>query len=121
VRKKSFGLAFSGLLFALCFSVEAQQPTKVPRIGYLTGSSAPTVTTSDLNADAFQQGLRELGYIGGKNILIEYRYVEAKEDRIPSLVAELVQLKVDVLVSPTLAGIRAAKQAIKIPIVVVTN
>ena len=72
--------------------------------------------------EAFRQGLRDLGYIEGKNILVEYRYAEGKLDRIPSLVAELVQLKVDVLVVATLPAIRAAKQATKtIPIVMVTT
>ena len=52
-------------------------------------------------AEAFRQGLRDLGYVEGKNMVVEYRYAEGKMDRIPSLVAELVQLKVDVLVSPT--------------------
>ena len=70
---------------------------------------------------AFRQGLRDLGYIEGKNILVEYRYVEGKRDRVARLVAELVQLKVDVFVSSTLPAIRAAKQATKtIPIVMVT-
>jgi len=73
--------------------------------------------------EAFRQGLRDLGYIEGKNILVEYRYVEGKSDRAPSLVAELVQLKVDVLVLEAgLPAIRAAKQATKtIPIVMVTT
>jgi putative tryptophan/tyrosine transport system substrate-binding protein len=103
-------------------SAEAQQPTKIPRIGYLTGSSPPTNTTPDLNADAFQQGLRDLGYVEGKNIQVEYRYLEGKEDRNPTLLAELLQLKVDVLVVISLGSIRAAKQATKtIPIVMVTN
>ena len=71
---------------------------------------------------AFRQGLRDLGYIEGKNILVEYRYAEGKADRIPGLVAELVQLKVDVLVFPNTTAIRAAKQATKtIPIVMVTT
>jgi len=110
------------MLLALSFSAEAQQANKIPRIGYLTGTSAPTATTPDLNADAFRQGLRDLGYVEGKNILIEYRYREGKPNRAPSLVTELVQLNVDVLVSPDLAGILAAKQATKtIPIVMVTN
>jgi putative tryptophan/tyrosine transport system substrate-binding protein len=102
--------------------VEAQQPSKVPRIGYLTGTSAPTITSPHLNADAFRQGLRDLGYLEGKTILVEYRYAEASEDRLRALVAELVQLKVDVLVSPALPVIREAKQATKtIPIVMVTT
>jgi putative tryptophan/tyrosine transport system substrate-binding protein len=101
---------------------DAQQPTKVPRIGFLSGRGTPTPTTPDPNADAFRQGLRNLGYVEGKNILIEYRYAGTKEDRTPSLVAELLQLKVDVLVIPYLSAIHAAKQATTaIPIVMVTT
>jgi ABC-type uncharacterized transport system substrate-binding protein len=105
------------LLFALSFPADAQQPVKVPRIGFLSaaGPEAPAIA-------AFRRGLRDLGYIEGKNILIEYRYAEGKVDRIPSFLAELVQLKVDVLVVQTLVGIRDAKQATKtIPIVMVTT
>ena len=99
---------------------EAQQPKKVPRIGYLSGRGDPS--TPDPLVDAFRQGLRDLGYVEGKNILVEYRYAEGKLDRIPSLVAELVQLKVDVLVCPAFTSIRAAKQATKtIPIVMLIN
>jgi putative tryptophan/tyrosine transport system substrate-binding protein len=98
---------------------DAQQPGKVPRIGYLTATGAEG---SWANLEAFRRGLRDLGYNERKNILIEYRYYEPKLDRMPNLVAELVQLKVDVLVSPTLPRIRAAMQATKmIPIVMVTN
>jgi putative ABC transport system substrate-binding protein len=108
--------------FAMCGAVATaqQQAKKVPRIGYLSGRGDPS--TPDPLVDAFRQGLRDLGYIEGKNILVEYRYAEGKLDRIPSLVAELVQLKVDVLVSPSLPAIRAAKQATKtIPVVILTN
>jgi putative tryptophan/tyrosine transport system substrate-binding protein len=99
--------------------VNAQQPKKIPRIGYVSGAD-------DLNnpgpEEAFRQGLRDLGYIEGKNILVEYRSQEGKADRGPSLVAELVQSKVDVLVLVTSPAIRAAKQATKtIPIVMVTT
>ena len=100
--------------------VHAQQPNKIPRIGYLSGAGDPS--NPGPNVEAFRRGLQELGYIEGKNILVEYRYIEGKRDRVPSLVAELVQLKVDVLVSPNLPSIRAAKQATKtIPIVMVIN
>ncbi len=99
-------------------SAEAQQAKKVPRIGYLTGST-PDAGKSGLAA--FHQGLQDLGYVEGKNILIEYRYAEGKLDRSPSLAAELVQLKVDVLVVTYLPGARAAKEATKtIPIVMVS-
>ena len=110
------------VMLAVGVIAEAQQPAKVPRIGYLTGSSAPTNTTPDLNADAFRQGLRDLGYIEGKNIVVEYRYLEGKEDRASTFLAELVQLNVDVLVVISLSSIHAAKLATKtIPIVMVTN
>jgi ABC-type uncharacterized transport system substrate-binding protein len=103
-------------------SVEAQQAKKVPLVGVLSGRGAPTHTTPDPNADAFRQRLRELGYIEGKNILVEYRYTEGRTGSIPSFVSELVQLKVDVLVITPPSAIRAAKQAIKtIPIVIVTT
>src|ERR1700730_10083725 len=111
MKKNLFQLTLWELLFALCFTAEAQQPTKIPRIGYLSGRGNPTPSTPDPNAEAFRQGLRDFGYIEGKNILVEYRYAGSKEDRIPSLVAELVQLKVDVLVSPYQPAILAAKQA----------
>jgi putative ABC transport system substrate-binding protein len=119
MRRKFFGLTLSTMLFALCFPVEAQQQ-KIPRIGYLAGSGDPNNPGPEVVA--FRQGLRDLGYIEGKNILVEYRYryAEGKQDHIPSFVAELVQLKVDVLISPLGPAIIAAKQATKtIPIVVV--
>ena len=114
--KKITVLTLCALLIALCCSVDAQQPKKVPQIGFLAGSrEGPSVR-------AFQQGLRDLGYIEDKNILIAYRYVDGNVDRIPTLVAELVQLKVDVLVVATLVGIRTAKEATKtIPVVMVTS
>jgi putative ABC transport system substrate-binding protein len=113
-------ILFVVALLAVAVIADAQQPKKVPRIGYLSGAGDPS--NPGPNVEAFRRGLQELGYIEGKNILVEYRYIEGKRDRIPSLVAELVQLKVDVLVSPNLPAIRAAKQATKtIPIVMVTN
>ena len=108
------------MLLTVAVVTEAQQPKKIPRIGYLSGAGDPS--NPGPNVEAFRRGLRELGYIEGKNILVEYRYIEGKRDRVPSLVAELVQLKVDVLVSPNSPAIRAAKQATKtIPIVMVIN
>ena len=83
------------LLFALCVSVQAQQPKQVPRIGFLTTSPS----TFPDRIEAFRQGLRELGYIEGKSIVIEWRYSEGKNDRLPALAAELVRLKVDVIVA----------------------
>ena len=108
------------LLFALCSSAAAQQPANIPRIGYVSGSGNPKAPGPLV--EGFRQGLRDLGYIEGKNILVEYRYtVEGGLDRIPGLVTELVQLKVDVLVATSTSAIRAAKQATKtIPIVMVS-
>ena len=99
---------------------QAQQPPRIPRIGYVSGPGGPNnPSPAD---EAFQQGLRDLGYIAGKNILVEYRYAEGNLDRLPGLVAELVQLKVDVLFVSNLPAIRAAKEATKtIPIVMVTT
>jgi len=81
MRRKVIGIALSAVLYALCGSADAQQAAKVPRIGYLTGTSAPTITTPDLNADSFRQGLRDLGYIEGENIQVEYRYADRQTDR----------------------------------------
>ena len=92
-------LTLCALLLALSFPVEAQQPKRVPRIGYLAAGFPPSDSAAPLhpNAEAFRQGLRELGYIEGKNIIIEYRYAEQKFERFPELAAELVRLKVDVI------------------------
>ena len=103
------------MLFALCSSAEAQQPTKIPRIGFLTRRSLSAISA---RIEAFRQGLRELGYVEGKNIVIEWRYAEGKLDRLPALAAELVRLKVDVIVTSGPTATRAAKEATStIPIV----
>jgi putative tryptophan/tyrosine transport system substrate-binding protein len=109
-----------GVTFALCGAVAAaQQPKKVPTIGYLSGGDP---SNPEPGVKAFRQGLLDLGYIEGKNILLESRYAEGQNNRMASLVAELVQLKVDVLVSPVGPAIRAAQQATKIiPIVMVAS
>lgn len=86
----------SAMLFALCFSASAQQPKRVPQVGYLSASSASEALP---RAEAFRRGLRELGYVEGKNIVLEFRYAEGKFDRLPALTAELVRLKVDAIVS----------------------
>jgi putative tryptophan/tyrosine transport system substrate-binding protein len=102
------------LLLTLSFA-QAQQSKKIPRIGFLAvlPSSAISAWT-----DAFRQGLRELGYVEGKNIVIEWRYAEGKLDRLPALAAELVRLKVDVIVSAGSTATRAVKEATStIPIV----
>jgi putative ABC transport system substrate-binding protein len=118
MKKNIFGFTLCAMLFALCLPVQAQQPTKVPRIGYVSARAAVSLPRS--SSEGFRQGLRDLGYIEGKNIVVEYRYSEGKNDRMPSLVAELVQIKMNILVSGIGPAIRAAKQATKmIPIVVV--
>jgi putative tryptophan/tyrosine transport system substrate-binding protein len=94
---------------------EAQQAAKIPRIGYLAGASRSGNT---VRREAFLQGLRQLGYEEGKNIFIEYRYAEGKFDRLPALAAELVQLKVDLIVTVGTASTRPANDATRtIPIV----
>jgi putative tryptophan/tyrosine transport system substrate-binding protein len=110
-------LALAGLLIALSFPAEAQQAKKVARIGYLSRSSEsgnlPRIA-------AFRQGLRDLGYIEGQNFVIEYRYAEGKSDRLPALAADLLRLKVDVIVAPGTGPVSAAKKATRtIPIVMV--
>src|SRR5262245_30785475 len=114
-KAKVVGLALCAMLFALYFSAEAQQPKKIPRIGYLWPGN-PTSETTD--SGAIRQALRELGYIEGQSIASEYRYADGKPDRFPELAAELVRLKVDIIVVAGNAPIRAAKNATKtIPIV----
>ena len=103
------------MLFALNSPTEAQQLTKTPRIGYLTGSSVSAITD---RIGAFRQGLRQLGYVDGKKILIEWKSAEGKVDRLPTLAAELVRLKVDIIVTTGASPTRAAKEATNtIPIV----
>jgi putative ABC transport system substrate-binding protein len=110
-----FGFALCAILFALCFSAEAQQPPKVPRIGYLSGSPASSIKA---RTEAFRQGLRDLGYVEGNNIVIEWRSGEGKRDRFPAVAADLVHLKVDLIVTAGPLVTRAAKQATStIPIV----
>jgi putative tryptophan/tyrosine transport system substrate-binding protein len=116
MRRKVFGLTLSAMLFALSVSAQAQQPKKIPRIGYLVVNDAATEST---RSEGVRLALRELGYMEGQNIAFEYRYAAGKLDRFPELAAELVRLKVDIIV---VAGgntlIRAAKNATKtIPIV----
>jgi putative ABC transport system substrate-binding protein len=94
---------------------QAQQPTKIPRIGFLAASS---VSANATRAEAFRRGLRELGYVEGKNIVTEYRYADGKFDRLAALAAELVRLKVDIIVSAGPTATRPAKEATNtIPIV----
>src|SRR5262245_28241812 len=94
---------------------QAQQPQKVPRIGFL---NAPPTASIPARIEAFRQGLSELGYVEGKNIVIEYRSAEGKAERVPDLAAELVRLKVDIIVSSGPTSTHQAKKATStIPIV----
>jgi putative tryptophan/tyrosine transport system substrate-binding protein len=112
-------LAFTAILFIFSISAEAQQAGKIPRIGI---ASSGTASNPGPTVKVLQQGLRELGYVEGNNILLEYRFYEGVSERSPALIAELVKLNVDVLFSVQTQGIRAAKQATKtIPIVMVTT
>src|SRR5215475_14579223 len=115
-NKKLIDVALCALVLAFGFSVEAQQPKKVPRIGYLSASDAARESS---RAEAIRLALRELGYIEGQNIAFEYRYAAGKRDRFPELAADLVRLKVDIIV--VVGGNRiipAAKDATKtIPVV----
>lgn len=119
VSKNVVCFALCVVLFALCGSAESQQSKKVPRIGYLTG---PPLAATVRVRDAFRQGLRELGYIEGNNIVIEWRSWEGKPDRQQAVAAEFVRLKVDVIVAVGSGDIRAAKKATTtIPIVMVNG
>ena len=114
-----FSILFVVMLLAGAVMAEAQQPAKIPRIGYL---SAASLSTSPARIEAFLQGLRDLGYVEGKNIVIEYRFAEGKFDRLPALVAELVRLKVDLIVVTGVGDLRSAKEATAtIPIVMVVE
>ncbi|MDO8700709.1 MAG: ABC transporter substrate-binding protein [Deltaproteobacteria bacterium] len=115
MRIKVIGFALGALLLALGFPATAQQPTKIPRIGFLVASS---LSANLARTEAFRQGLRALGYVEGKNIVIEWRYAEGKADRLPSLAAELVRLKVDIIVTAGPAVTHPVKEATTtIPIV----
>src|SRR5438445_6181555 len=114
MERRTFMALVSGGFLAAPLAAEAQQAAQIARIGYLTSSPA-----GNLHApEAFLQGLRDLGYVEGRNIVIETRDAEGKPERFPALAAELVALKVDVIVAPPTAAAVAAKQATKtIPIV----
>jgi len=113
--KKKILLFVLAIILAIVHLAEAQQPKKIPRIGYLSLTSP---SFSSPYRGAFQQGLRELGYVEGKNIIVEYRFAEEKLNRVPDLVAELVLLKVNAIVVPGSSLARAAKKVTTtIPIV----
>jgi putative ABC transport system substrate-binding protein len=118
MKKQINALSLSVMLFALCFSAEAQQAKKVPRIGYLSNNDPGR---DSARSEGIRLALRELGYVEGQNIAFNSRYTGGKSDRLPELAAELVRLKVDIiLVAVGPIPIQAAKNATKtIPIVMV--
>ena len=108
MKKKILALVLGALLLALNFPAQAQQQEKVPRIGFLISSSTAQAATF---IEAFRKGLRELGYVEGKDIVLEIRGGGAKRDRLSALATELVDLKVDIIVTGGLAATHAAKEA----------
>ena len=107
MNQRIFVLALGALLFALCVPLQAQQPTQITRVGFLIVST-PTAIGDRL--EAFRQGLRELGYVEGKQVIIEQRWAAGKIERMPELAAELMRLKVDVILSAGPQATRVAKQ-----------
>src|SRR5258706_6149605 len=119
MNKRVVAFVLGAVLLTVGFPAEGQQPKKAPRIGYLGGASPSPIAA---RIEAFRQGLRELGYLEGKNIVIEFRYGEDKLDRVPALAAELVRLNVDVIVTAGGTSTRFAKEATAtIPIVMVQD
>jgi putative ABC transport system substrate-binding protein len=115
MKRSPFWL-IAALLVGLAHVAEAQQPRKVARIGYMHSGAKP-----DNTVEAFQRGLRDLGYVEGKSIVVEYRYAAGKTERFPELAAELVRSKVDIIVAVNEVGARAAKNATEIiPVVMVS-
>ena len=107
------------MLHAPPLPAEAQQPKKIPRIGFLSFNSRSSIAT---NAEAFRQGLGDFGYVEGQNIVIEWRYADGRSDRLPGLASELIHLEVDVIVTSATAPAQVAKQATStIPIVIANH
>ena len=115
MKKTLTSFLFATLIFTWLATVGAQQRTKIPRIGYLSVNSPSSEVT---RTESFQQGLRELGYVEGKNIVIEWRYAQGKLDRLPVLAAELVSLNMDIIVTGGTGSTRSVNEATNtIPIV----
>jgi putative tryptophan/tyrosine transport system substrate-binding protein len=115
MRKKTFGFVLGTFFLTTFHLAQAQQPTKIARIGYLNPGDPVSRT---YRTEAFRQGLKELGYIEGKNIIIEYRFAEARSERLPELAQDLVRLKVDIIFAGGHPATEAAKNATQtIPIV----
>ena len=124
MRAKILVYALPILILAIIHLAEAQQPAgKIPRIGFLSRELHPSDSRAAETRylEFFRQGLRELGYIEGKNLIIEYRYADGRPERLPALAEELVRLKVDIIVTDTAASARGARKATStIPIVMVS-
>jgi putative ABC transport system substrate-binding protein len=118
MNQKIFVLALGAVLYALCSSVDAQQTGKIFRMGYLDPSNA---SGSAVVVDVFRQELRKLGWVEGKNISIEYRFAEQKAERLPELAADLVRLKVDLIVVPGAPALAAKNATTAIPIVMINT
>ena len=110
MKRREFVTLLGGLAAASPLAARARQPMKVPTIGYIAFGILEAQASQEL-LDAFRHGLREHGYVEGQNIVIEFRAAEQKTERLPSLAAELVRLKVDVIVAFSTAAARAAQQA----------
>ena len=123
VTKSVIGVVISTLLLALCLPLGAQEPKGTSRLGFLSRDIRPADSRGPVphRLEAFREGMRELGYAEGKNLIIEYRYADGRLERLPALAEELVRLKVDIIVTDTAAPARAAKKATStIPIVMVS-
>jgi len=113
VSKRIFSFTLCAMLFAVCFSVQAQQPAKIPKIGFL--SSGPATRPWRVS---FQREFEKLGYVDGENVIFIHRFADNNYDRLPALAQEIIRLKVDVIITPGSNDTRAAKNATKtIPIV----
>jgi putative tryptophan/tyrosine transport system substrate-binding protein len=114
-RHSVLTFALCALLFAPCASAQAQQPEKIPRVGFLAQVSSSAISA---RLEAFRKGLNELGYVEGKNILIEFRYADGKLDRLTGLAAELARLKVEIIVTAGPTATHAVKETTSvIPVV----
>jgi ABC-type uncharacterized transport system substrate-binding protein len=118
MRRNVISLTLCAMLYAPCPPAQAQQPAKIPRLGLLNSTSP---STSPARVEAFRQGLRDLGYVEGKDIVIEYRHAEGKLDRLPGLAAELVRSNVDIMVARGGEGARAAKNATKTILIIMVG
>src|SRR5262245_16368740 len=118
MKAKILVYALPVLILATIHLAEAQQPKKIPRIGFLSSVSPSTIPA---RVEAFRQGLRELSYVEGKNIVINWRTADGKPDRLPGLATELARLNVDVIVTRGPTVTRAAKEATSTISIVMTN